>query len=198
LTPKTTNESDFLMTSLSSILAAGGGDDIRNLWDNIEAAGELAPLPPGEYTADLIAGELESSRSKGTPGYKMTFAIVEPSEYAGRRFWHDCWLTPAALPSSKRDLLKIGVTNLEQLEQPLPARIRCLVKLALRRDDDGNERNKVRSFNVIGIVEPERDAFAPPDDIDPICPKCQKPIDGCYGGCLACDTSEEAEPDDFF
>jgi len=34
------------------------------------------------------------------------------------------WLTPAAMPFAKRDLGKIGITNLKQLEQPLvPNRI---------------------------------------------------------------------------
>jgi len=196
------------VTSLSDILAAGGGDNIRDLWDSTDAAGELGPLPAAEYVADIIGGELETSRTKSTPGYRLTFAVVEPVELAGRRFWHDCWLTAAALPQSKRDLQKIGVTSLDQLEQRLPARIRCRVKLALRRDDDGNERNRVRTFEVIGIVEPERDAFAPADDtatdepgtddIDPFCPKCRKPFDGAYGGCLACDTDAEAEPDAAF
>jgi hypothetical protein len=154
------------VTSLSDILAAGGGgDDIRDLWNNTDAAGELGPLPPGEYVADIIGGELESSRTKATPGYKLTFSVVEPVEFVGRRFWLDCWLTPAALPQSKRDLAKIGVQSLDQLEKPLPARIRCRVKLALRKDDNGDERNRVRGFDVIGIVEPERDAFAPTDPL---------------------------------
>ncbi len=26
---------------------------------------------------------------------------------------------------------------------------------------------------------------------DPLCPKCKKPIDGCYGGCLACDLADD-------
>jgi len=153
------------MSSLSSILAAAGGngDDIRSLWDSTEAAGEMGPLPPGEYLADIVGGELETSRTKATPGYKLVFSVVEPVEFAGRRFWHDCWLTAAALPQTKRDLAKIGVSSLDQLERPLPARIRCRVKLALRRDDNGDERNRVRAFDVIGIVEPERDAFAPAD-----------------------------------
>jgi len=70
------------------------------------------------------------------------------------------WLTPAALPMSKRDLGKLGVTSIEQLEQPLPAGIRCTVKLALRRSDDGGEYNRVRSFDVIGI---DADPTADPD-----------------------------------
>jgi hypothetical protein len=160
-----------VLTSLSDLLAAsGGGDDIRDLWNTTEAAGEMGPLPPGDYTADIIGGELETSRTNRTAGYKMTFEVVEPTEFAGRRFWHDCWLTPAALPQSKRDLGKLGVTALTQLERPLPARFRCRVKLALRKDDNGEERNRVRTFEVTGIVEPERDPFAPEalpaDDLD--------------------------------
>jgi len=152
------------MTKLTDILAAGGGDDIRDIWDSTDAAGEMGPLKAGEYIAHIVSGELDSSRTKGTPGYKLTFSVVEPEAFIGRRFWHDCWLTPAALPQTKRDLAKIGVTSLEQLEQPLPKGIRCRVKLALRRDDNGDERNRVRLFEVIGIDTPEPDPFAPPEE----------------------------------
>src|SRR5262249_20882165 len=50
----------------------------------------------------------------------------------------------------------------EQLEQLLPAGILIRGKLALRRDDDGNESNQLRRFECIGI-EPG-DAFEPPGD----------------------------------
>ncbi len=154
---------------LSDILRDGGGDDIRDIWDSTEAAGEMGPLPPGEYVAHIIAGELETSRTKATPGYKLTFSVIA-GEFTGRRFWHDCWLTPAALPQTKRDLAKLGVTSIEQLERPLPRFIRCKVKLALRVDDEKNERNRVKQFEVIGIDIPEADAFAPADDTAPVAP----------------------------
>lgn len=147
---------------LSDILSQGGdGDDFKRLWENTQAAGDLTPLLPGEYTAHIIDGTLATSKTNATPGYKLTFKVLEPETSAGRLFWLDCWLTPAALPQSKRDLGKLGVTSLEQLERPLPKFIRCRVKLALRRDDDGNERNRVRSFEVVGIDPPEDDPFAP-------------------------------------
>ena len=69
-----------------------------------------------------------------------------------------------SLPMSKRDLAKLCVTSLDQLDQPLPPGIRCKVKLTLRKDDDGSEFNRVRRFDVIGIDEPEQDTFAPVDD----------------------------------
>ncbi len=56
-----------------------------------------------------------------------------------------------------------GVSALAQLEQPLPRGMRAVVKLALRRDDDGTERNRVRTFEITGIDEPEADPFAPSD-----------------------------------
>ena len=118
--------------------------------------------PAGEYVARIIGGELVTSRSKGTPGYKLTFTVLD-GDHVDRQFWHDIWLTPAALPMAKRDLAKLGVSSLGQLEQPLPLGIRCSVKLALRRDDDGSEYNRVRRFEVLGIDKPDRDAFAPGD-----------------------------------
>lgn len=150
---------------LSDILTSGsGGGNIRDNWNSIAAADDFGPLPPGDYVARIIDGRLKQSKSNATPGYSLTFEVVEPIEYKGRKFWHDCWLTPAAMPQSKRDLGKLGVTSLEQLENPLPRFIVCRCKLALRRDDDGNESNRLKSFEVLRIEKPEADPFAPAED----------------------------------
>jgi hypothetical protein len=145
---------------LSDILKNGHSDALTKAWAETQAAEDFGPLPAGEYVADLIAGELFTSRSGQTPGYKMTFVVAE-GPHAGRRVWHQVWLTPAALPMAKRDLGKLGIAALEQLEQPLPAVIRCRVKVALRKNDDGTEYNSVRSFDVVEILG--RDPFAPSD-----------------------------------
>lgn len=152
--------------SLSDILRNGDRESLSRAWGETEAAEDFAPLPAGEYVAGIVAGELFTSKTKGTAGYKLTFRILD-GDYQGRQFWHDIWLTPAALPMAKRDLGKIGVTALEQLERPLPQGIRCKVKLALRRDDDGTETNRVKRLHVLGIDEPEVDAFAPGDVAEP-------------------------------
>ncbi|MCH8829677.1 MAG: hypothetical protein IID45_08885 [Planctomycetes bacterium] len=148
------------MGKLSDILHDSGSDDFRDQWENTAAAGEFGPLPAGEYVARIVSGELFNAEKKDTPGYKLKFSVLE-GEYVDRLFWHDLWLTPAALPMTKRDLLKIGIESPDQLEQPVPPGIRCPVKLALRRDDDGNESNRVVRFDVIGVDEPEPDEFAP-------------------------------------
>ena len=146
--------------SLSDILRAGDRDRIASTWKSTQAADDFKPLPGGEYIARIENGEFEASRTKGTPGYKLTFLVIE-GEHDGRRFWHDLWLTEAALPMTKRDLSKIGVESIEQLEQPLPQGMVCRVKLALRREDDGAEYNRVRTFDVIRVDKPEVEPFAP-------------------------------------
>jgi hypothetical protein len=152
--------------SLSDILREGDRQSLSRAWGETQAAEDFAPLPTGEYVARIVGGELFTSKTKGTAGYKLAFRVLE-GEHQGRQFWHDVWLTPAALPMAKRDLAKLGVTALEQLERPLPPGIRCKVKLALRRDDDGTEHNRVKHFEVVGIDPPEQDAFAPIDAPQP-------------------------------
>jgi hypothetical protein len=148
--------------SLSDILRQNDREILSRAWGETQAAEDFAPLPAGEYIARIVGGQLFTSRAKGTAGFKLAFRVLE-GEHQGQQFWHDVWLTPAAIPMAKRDLSKLGVTRLEQLEQPLPPGIRCKVKLALRRDDEGSEHNRVRTFAVVGIDEPEADAFAPAD-----------------------------------
>ena len=146
--------------SLSDILHNGDQEALSRAWGETMPAEDFAPLPSGEYVARIVGGELFTSKIKGTAGYKLAFRVLD-GDHQGRQFWHDVWLTPAALPMAKRDLTKLGVTALEQLETPLPPGIRCKVKLTLHRGDDGTETNKVRRFDVIRIDAPDVDAFAP-------------------------------------
>ena len=150
--------------SLSDILRNGERQTIAQAWDSTEAAEDFgSPLPADEYVCHVTSCDLFNSRTNSTPGVKLAFRVIE-GDHAGRKFWHDVWLTPVALPMAKRDLAKLGVTRLEQLELPLPPGIRCKVKLALLRDDDGTEYNRIRRFEVLDIDKPKADAFAPNDD----------------------------------
>ncbi len=157
-------ERNFSMGLLTDILAAGGfgGDAFSNTWNSTQAADEFAPLPAGEYVCHADKGELRNAR-KGTPGYCLTFKVIE-GDLTGRLVWLDLFLTPAALPMAKRDLLKLGIDSPEKMEQPLPAGIRCKVKVGLRRNDSGNETNRVVRFDAVGIDAPTVDPFAPADD----------------------------------
>ena len=142
---------------------SGGGAGFGDLWNNTAAADDNSgPIPPGEYRCRVVAGELAESRS-GTPSYKLTFQVAE-GEHAGRRVWHDLWLTPAAMPTTKRDLAKLGIVEPAQLDRPLPSGFVAKVKVILHRGDNGNEFNRVKHFEVVAVEKPEPDPFAPKDD----------------------------------
>ena len=137
--------------SLVDVLNGGTSrEELARQFDETEAAGDMLPLPRGTYRCRVTDGELVTSKG-GTPGYAMTFA-VDDGEHKSRKLWHTAWLTAAALPMTKRDLCKLGVTSLDMLERPLPPGFVCDVKVALRVDDDGTERNRVVSFDVVELL----------------------------------------------
>jgi hypothetical protein len=151
--------------SLTDILRGNNRGSLESAWNETQAASEREPLPGGSYVARIVGGELMASRTNATPGYRLTFQVLE-GDFAGRQFWLELWLTEAALGMTKRDLAKIGVTSLDQLERPLPQGIRCDVRLALRTSDTGAQFNHVVRFEVVGIDKIEADPFAPSDGRD--------------------------------
>ena len=152
--------------SLTDILQNGHRDRLAQVWDKTEAAEDFAPLPAGEYVCRLESGELFTSKAKGTPGYKLTFRIAD-GDHAGRKVWHDLYLTDGALRFTRRDLSKLDINNLEQLEQPVPQGIRCKVRVVVKTDDDGEERNRVRKIERLEDDPPDPFAAKPPEPANP-------------------------------
>lgn len=144
---------------LTDILHNGDRTQLAKAWESATPAADFEPLPSGTYVARIVDGGPAKART-GTPGYKLTFEVAE-GEYAGRLVWHDLWLTPAALPVTKRDLAKLGVQSFDQLDGPPPGGIVCRVKVSKRKDDNGTERNRVRTFEVLRRDPPDLDPFAP-------------------------------------
>jgi hypothetical protein len=132
---------------LDRLAAMYGGDELADLakqFNEADVASDAVAIPAGRYRCLAVSGELNKSRS-GTPGYRVTF-VVDDGEHRGVRLRLDCWLTPAALPMAKRDLLKFGVTR---LDAPFPQGYVADVVVVKYSDDDGTERNKVRSFAIV-------------------------------------------------
>jgi hypothetical protein len=154
---------------LTDVMGGADLDALARQFNETEAAGDMAVLPRGRYRCRLVEGEAVESKSR-TRGYQLTFVVAD-GEHKGRRLWHTSWFTTAAMPISKRDLGKIGVTSLEMLNSPLPAGLVCDVNVVYRTDDDGTERNRVQSFDVVGrVADPTGDDdFAspmPPADME--------------------------------
>ena len=144
---------------LSDILMNSQRERIAGAWASAKPAYDLKPIPPGEYRCRIIDGALFNAKA-GTPGFKIIFEVKE-GEQAGRRLWHDIWLSEAAVSLAKRDLGKIGVTSLEQLERPLSEGIIVAVKVALRRGDKGEEFNRITRFEMVAIEPPVPEPYAP-------------------------------------
>lgn len=141
---------------LADILQGSSSDDWAKDWETIEAAPERKPIPPGEYLCRTVEAKRFKS-AKGKHGYKVTLEIIE-GEHEGRLLWLDFWLTKPALPWTKRELKKLGITDPKQLDRPLPAVLEIKAKVVVQ-DDNGEMFNKVDRFNVIGIAK--GDAFEP-------------------------------------
>jgi Protein of unknown function (DUF669) len=133
---------------LSDILNGQSSEELSRRFDETEAAPEFTPVPVGEYQCDFVHGELCVSHN-GNTGYAIHLEISE-GEYRGRRIWHTAWLTESAMRYSKRDLAKLGIHNLEQCEKPVPLGIFCTVKVVVRTDDDGTQRNRVTHIEAGG------------------------------------------------
>ena len=145
-------------------IVGGASSWLNNNWDNIPPAPDYGnPVPSGRYSAHLK--EVRPFQAKtGTPGLKLVFEIIE-GEYKGRLCWYDIWLTAAAKSQAVRDFAKLGVKNRAQLDQPVPRWLRCQIRVVIHRSDEGDEFNRVKAFEVIGVDKPETDPFAG-DDIE--------------------------------
>ncbi|MFO0809700.1 MAG: hypothetical protein U0746_13835 [Gemmataceae bacterium] len=125
------------------------------------------PKPPTTSTRFPAASTSRLSSaatcSPPDPGRWKAPAVVL-RHHAGRKVWHDVWLTEAAVKLAKRDLAKLGITDPAQLEQPLPEGIKVRLRVGMRRSDDGREFNDVSRFDVIAVESPEEPfALALPD-----------------------------------
>ena len=138
-----------------------------DLWNRTEAAPELSPLPSGLYRCRLIDGGFDNNNRKGTLSYKITFEVID-GDHARRRIWSNHWFTDDAMEFTKRALGRLGITRMEQLDQPPPSGIVCDVRVALREDDDGTKRNRVVTFDVVGIETPRSNPFAPSSSLSPV------------------------------
>jgi hypothetical protein len=160
--------------NLRKVLAGNGKKSIENLWDSTAAASDLGPIPRGVYEARLLKADVSES-STGKLRVVLKFQINN-GEYVGRFVWMSLWLTPAGMPYTKRDLIKLSINNLDQLEQPLPKHHVCHIVVVLRKSDDGDEFNDVKSFDVIRFELEEDDPFAPQQQ--PVVPPSTPPLRG--------------------
>ncbi|MGL4462735.1 MAG: DUF669 domain-containing protein [Planctomycetia bacterium] len=143
----------------TKILSAGnaGGDDFDDLFAKTKAVDTFQPLPDGVYECHVDAGELTAAKT-GTKCYRLKLRVLD-GDHAGRLLWKTLWLSPAALPRSKAELEKLGVTTSAQMRRPFPPGVVVRAVVKVEPDQDGEPRNEVKKVAVVRIESPS-DPFA--------------------------------------
>ncbi len=126
------------------------------------------PIPMGVYILDVVDGTAFEAGT-GTPGFKFTLKVKE-GEFVGRLVWHDVYLTEKSLPFTMRSLAKIGITDLEELDDGLPPGLVVKAKIIFKTRDDGSEYNEVRSWELIAVNTDANPAPAETDVPTPAAP----------------------------
>lgn len=130
--------------------------------------GSFPPIPEGTHVKAVICDQKPAIvGEKQTAVCKVTFEVVEPEEYAGRRIFHDLWLTVKNAPYLKRDLTLLGwpgekVTAL--MEESDSSLMCCGAELMtgeveVYTDKNGNERQKT---TIAFLEKPFH--YTPPQD----------------------------------
>lgn len=134
-------------------------------FDSAVAAPEFTPLPQAVYTCRVVRGEYCSTNS-GAEAYRMRFEVTD-GPHAGQTVVRTWTFGPKALQYTKRDLAPFGLNSSAQLRAPFPAAGReYLVRLvvALKRGDDGIERNDVKRVDNVRVVESPAAGFLLDED----------------------------------
>jgi hypothetical protein len=142
------------MTDYNSAFSSGTTPQGLSGFDAAQPAPSYAPLPPGNYVARVIRGEIVQTKA-GSDAYRITFEVAEGPHV--RRTLLKTWaFTAKALPYTKRDLAAFGLQTSQQLLSPFPESgkeyiVRLVV--ALQRGNDGTEYNDIKRVELLRVVE---------------------------------------------
>ena len=134
----------------SSLMDIIRGDiqQLTPIWNDTQAADDYKPVPAGSYRCRIVEGKTILSK-KRTPGYRLTFEIVE-GEHKGNRLFNVIWLTPNAIHLAKRDLPKVGINSPEEvMDKVFLKEVHADVVVGRLKGDDGLPYNRVRQFDPV-------------------------------------------------
>jgi hypothetical protein len=132
---------------------------LRSKWTKTAPAADLTPIPKGEYVCTLDDIRPDESK-KGTPRLKITISVAQ-GEYAGRKVFHDAYLSDAALPYTLRLLGKIGLDDLDAIDRGIPPGIMVRAWITLKTRDDGEQINEIKNWELAAVNAPSVDSAGP-------------------------------------
>lgn len=118
-----------------------------------------ADVPLGTYSGTLIDSRVVQTNRKGTVGVTLYWTVH--GDGWSERVWKTLWLSPAALPRSKAELARLGVSSLEDLDRdpPVDPGVACRLEIANVRHSEGGVVRSVVRWEVlsVGDVVPVRE-----------------------------------------
>ena len=114
---------------------------LAELFNSTAPAAPKLLLPAGEYPARAVGAKLDETR-RGTKLYAMTLEVADGT-HTGARLVARWYLSPAALPYSRRDLEALGLDVYEKLKRGDVPDGPLRMRVALQTKDDGSQRNEV-------------------------------------------------------
>lgn len=111
-----------------------------------ESAGEC----PGTYTGTLVMSCIVRSVNTKNIGVALYWDIHYDT-YIKRRVWRTLWLSQAALPYTKRELRRLGVRTLADLDNdpPVPLGAICRLVIAEVEDPGGCREHRIVRWQVL-------------------------------------------------
>lgn len=132
--------------------------DALSAFDDAKAAPDIARVPAGEYECVVAAIKMTESRN-GIPVCRLVLRITT-GNCEGQFVFSDNYLSPDAMPYTKRRLSAIGFSTAKQLTAPLQNEVYVIVRVVQHMGDDGTAYTKVTDYRHLRTVAPKSDPFA--------------------------------------
>ena len=137
-----------------------------NEWDasNVETPSR-EPLPAGEYVAMVSDSAMKDNSARTGQYLALTFQVAE-GDHTGRFLWANLNLvhpSEKAVQIARADLASlckaVGVLQPKD-SADLHGKL-LVIRVVVRKDDDGNPRNEIKGYKPIGAQPPKTDAAKP-------------------------------------
>jgi hypothetical protein len=106
---------------------------------------------PGTYTGTLVKSRVVRSPNTRNVGVTLWWELDAPGFH--KTVYRTLWLSPNALPRSKRELAMFGIRTLEDLDNdpPVPLGSVCRIVIDTRLQRDGYYETQIVRWDVVDV-----------------------------------------------
>ena len=134
-----------------------------------ETMSDRSPLPAGDYSAMVTESDIKTTQ-KGGKAVSLTWTIIEPDAFAGRKVWSNLNLVnanPQAVEIAQKELNSIAfacgyapgttISDTQMLHEKI-----CTITLKVRPEGKGKDgvfyeaKNEIKSYAPLGGAAPQQ------------------------------------------